>query len=1418
MTNNIKPAILLAIFLLSVSYGQKVYFVKYSEQVPLETIRQACQTQKIFRTSSKPNNGPQQAMRITNIAEKFAITDARLQRIWKIVLPSDMSSEQFRESLSPELPVDYFEASHVYKVDSVPNDSLFAKQWALKKIDALSAWNITTGDTSLIIGIVDTGIDYTHPDLMHKIFYNEGELGLDEQGRDKRFNGVDDDHDGFIDDYMGWDFTNRVGYPADTLGGDFLDWDNNPMDDNAYSHGTAVAGIIGAETNNALGIAGVAPGVKLLNCRAFDPTGNANEEDAASAILYATMMGARVINMSFGDNSFSYVLRDVIRYAYSKNVVLVASSGNDGTMDPHYPSGYSEVISVGNSTEEDYVASTSSHGSTLDLIAPGTAIITTAKGYHYQSFDGTSAAAPFVSAAAGLILSVKNFSNEEVKQVIKSTCDDNGQAGWDLMSGAGRLNLGRALRVLAPATVKFTYPYQDFATAMDTLQISGTILSAYFTGFSLFYGLGLNPTDWKPLLVDQLSQREQKLLATLDLSAYGDTIFTLRLVVQQNNGNTLEERINVRRTKKPITGELITLMPAMYGNHSTLVAATYSREQGIAKMFYREAGTSDFQFVSLDGLSPNTFFVRSTHYGFIPLSVAKPNTDYEIYFEFEDLLGNKTVLTDSTQPLPGHYFLNKTGGSVFNLPVTDLPYSPGNGQLFGMTFNLTTGTANSSLLFNNMGYDSIAFLYSFQNNAFVLQDSILKRIPKDVGDFNGNGKLDLLTNWGRNLYMLEQETAGGTKFIQKYKRENLNTWPIMVADLNGNGQKQVLAFTNDTTISVFRVNADLSIDSISSGQNFAKREFGKGIFDTPHAVVTDIDNNGQKEVWVADTFGNVLCFNVGPNNSLVPDTIRSFNTSFMSSSSFLAAGDFNGDGKTDIAVLLHSIDSDIAKFYLLGVLSFTDGTPKMIYEKVFIDPTAEFNLFTRKTYNSMKFIDVDGDSKEELVLCTYPYSYILKYDPIDNHDVIRYMENVNANSVLAGDFNNDGSTDIGIPTSFGIKFIQFTRGSTMVRPGDLSGFSADSISINLTWQGNASKYYIYRSDSTGFLLIDSVSFKTSYVDRNHLTLNKNYRYMISVKSGDGTELSSDKLTVFHHKPAIVESISVSAKGRSVTVVFSNRVETKVTNLTYFHLLDSAGTQYFPTSVTVASQNTYQVAFNAGLLKGNYRFLIGGMKDFYGSLIPSDTLTFSFIDLPVKQEFFIESFKIMNPYLLQIKFNLPVDAATALSTENYRFNPYNEVKRITFVGNDSTRLLLSMEGARPIGSVGIEYTLQITGIHSSAETGSVPIKINSGSVIQLTTYAGDLDKIYVYPNPVRPNKSEKMTFANLPKYAEIHIYSLSGKSICTLNEVDGNGGIDWDLRGDDGKQISTGVYIYLVRQFNEIHEEIATKLEKFTVIR
>ncbi|HEX7357098.1 MAG TPA: S8 family peptidase, partial [Ignavibacteriaceae bacterium] len=384
------------------SIAQTTYFIKYKSNVPVSQVESNIIDQKFSNAiGDRPLSLPDYD--VDYLAKGLGRDDEVLGRIIKVHFTENVNEASFNSILASDNDIEYIQKSNEYQLDFVPNDSLISQQWALEKIKAFDAWDITQGSDTVLLAIIDTGIDYLHPDLKNKIYKNPGEIGIDNNGKNKSSNGIDDDNNGFIDDYMGWDFVDRAGFPFDSTGGDYLTWDNNPKDE--QGHGTLVSGTAAAEINNISGIAGVAPNIKILNLRSFDPGGYGEEDDAAAAILYAVKLGAKVINMSWGDYSFSYVLRDVIRYAYSQNVVLVASSGNNGNNDPHYPSGYSEVISVGNSTEQDFVAGSSNGGSTLDLVAPGSNILSTSMNSEYSSYSGTSAAAPFVSASASLILS-----------------------------------------------------------------------------------------------------------------------------------------------------------------------------------------------------------------------------------------------------------------------------------------------------------------------------------------------------------------------------------------------------------------------------------------------------------------------------------------------------------------------------------------------------------------------------------------------------------------------------------------------------------------------------------------------------------------------------------------------------------------------------------------------------------------------------------------------------------------------------------------------------------------------------------------------------------------------------------------------------------------------------------------------------
>ncbi|MHC1737210.1 MAG: S8 family serine peptidase [Ignavibacteriaceae bacterium] len=1394
---------------------QSTYFIKYKENVSRTEVASRIQQSRPLPNMTGSRIKATDISRCDYLVKGISDNIPELSRIIKVELINDINDSDIDFILKQNPDIEYIQPNSVLKISNIPNDSLFSQQWALTKIDALNAWNKTQGTDSVIVGVIDTGVDYLHPDLTDILFFNPGERGLDNLGNDKSSNGLDDDNNGFIDDYMGWDFTDRVGFPFDPTGGDYLKWDNIPMDENVYSHGTAVSGIIGAQTNNQIGIAGVAPNVKILNLRAFDPAGYGEEDDVAAAILYAVKMKAKVINMSFGDNSFSYVLRDVIRYAHSQNVVLVGSSGNSNSGNPHYPSGYSEVISVGNSTQEDYVASTSNWGSTLDLVAPGTGIMTTIRSGKYSLFNGTSAAAPFISASAAMILSLGNYSNEEVRQILKSTSDDIGEAGWDLRSGAGRLNLNKALTVLAPSVVRFHNPLMDFATTADTFTVKASVLSPFFVKYDLEVGLGLNPKTWTNLIKDAFNQVSGENILNLDLKNYfnpvKDTTYTLRLVVTQNNGRTLEERVNFHIIKTVPTGQLISLIPAYYGEKPTISAAFYTPSNCIVRMYYKMAGEISFRFVTLDGFTTNNQFVKKLHYGFIPKFYAKDNTNYELYFEIENLVGLKSTVQDSLN----NYFVLKTEESFHQIPKKEMSFSLPPGIIFDKPLNFTSDFFDEVMIRENSN-SKVTNHYKLINNSFILLDTLVERIPKDFGNFNNNDRKDLLSFWFYYGYIHEQQTTNSPKLVEKYKQEQSMFWPVLAKDIDKDGKTEIVTVSSDTTLTIYRVNNDFSLSQTAKLTNFSGNGLGENLFDSPNGIVLDIDGDGVNELWLVDTDGDIFSYKILPGDQYVP--YKNLQTGFASSSAYIASGDFTGDGKKEIAVLLHSIpEIDVANYHLLIVFN---SNFEIIYDRAFIDPASEFSGAFQKSENGLKFADIDNNNTDELILYLFPYAYILK--KINNkYQIVFYDEGVNSTAILVSDLNKNGVKEIALPKADKVYFYEFTNADKPLTPSNLSGYSIDSTRIRLDWISNENFTIIYKgTDSLNLIKYDS-TFNKYYLD-NNVELNKSYYYRVQAYNITNTERYSDFSNLagaFHHSPAKLLKLEIN-NDNSVIVHFDNLINTTILNLESFHVTNLATSQTTViNSVTPNNQFSYLVTFREKLNTGNYSLSIHELFDAYNSPVNKDSLTFNFQSAPVLDEFFVQSFEILNPQLIKIVFNLDVDSLSATNPNNYHFQPQNSISDIRIKEGNPKTIYLDLSGGNPVGSVGIEYMLKISNLFSSYSTGKIKISENAGSVLVLTGNASNLSDVYFYPSPARINDGTgKLTFANLPNFVDISIWSLTGKKITDLKERDGNGGFTWNLRDEFGVLVDSGIYIYCMVMRDSKNAELETKLGKVAIIK
>ncbi len=344
------------------------------------------------------------------------------------------------DKLQDDPDVLYVEPNFLLKPCTVPND-LGSKQWFLGNdgsygtagvdIGAREAWDITKGSHDIVVAVVDTGVDWDHPDLAANIWNNHDEIAG---------NGVDDDNNGYRDDVHGWDFYSNDSNPDD--------WD---------SHGTHVAGAIGAVGNNGQGVVGVNWDVRIMPLR-FMGGGSGSLSDAAAAIEYAVANGADVINASFGSYGYSYTLRDAIAEASDAGVLFVAAAGNeDNDNDSYafYPAGYDlpNVVSVASTNSSDRVSSFSNYGDqSVHVAAPGEDIYSTYAGGGYGWMSGTSMASPVVAGAAALALSADpTLSPADLKQLIMETSyTSSNLSSWT--SSGGRLDAAALIERVADHT------------------------------------------------------------------------------------------------------------------------------------------------------------------------------------------------------------------------------------------------------------------------------------------------------------------------------------------------------------------------------------------------------------------------------------------------------------------------------------------------------------------------------------------------------------------------------------------------------------------------------------------------------------------------------------------------------------------------------------------------------------------------------------------------------------------------------------------------------------------------------------------------------------------------------------------------------------------------------------------------------
>lgn len=1372
-------------------------------------------TLKKFYTPHRKNGAV-----VQSTSQRKSITE--LQKYAIVKIPENVNRDSMMRRLQRELNPEYIGYTHTFTIEQDnTTDPLRSEQWALDKLEAEKAWKYSAA-TGVIVAFIDTGIDWTHKDLQHRLWINRAEdmnnNGLfddwfvteTKNGVTGDIDGIDNDGNGYTDDVIGYNFVDQF---VRNVGDDRIR-DAFPFDE--HGHGTSVAGVIAAVRNNGIGVSGLAYYAQLMSIRAFDATGNAEDDDIASAIIYAVENGARVLNLSFGDVVRSRLVEDALLYAYESGVTVFASSGNSGGQGNHYPSDFYGVISVGSTSRSDKRSVFSSHNTRISLSAPGEGIQTTDVNNGYHSVSGTSFSSPYAAATAALLLEIHpEYTPDQIRTALEVSSEPVNGFQWTLQYGNGRINALHAVEQVKNGTCTILSPANDAVFSKRTtnsIAFIGTVTEPMMESWSVRYAHkddGIWTEFGKGTTFIQ-----KDTLGVLQLENVKDTTIITSLYVTLRNKRVIEYRIRcIVEGKQLVISDAKVYNPWYEGKRIFVVTATTNQP---AKVYVQYAKDTSYHSVSEQYIGRELNLFGKTHSIVIENNVAGSLRETNA-FDVEVIAVNETNDTAKLR-IPCTYkeeYFQRFG-------FDKKPYSAPRLYLN----NYSNGYAKDSTVFlaSDLTTDNrYVGAYKYSNSSIQKVDSLKETwFVRGVGDVNGDGFTDTWAQQGATSKLFSGE--GGRVFGKVLFGDSVNSnfWASRIADVTGDNKPELLAYRNNN-FEVWQsiLNGFKLIDTIP---NTTRPTFNKqnNSFSSPGCAVGDFDKDGKIEVAFSDSDGDIVISEFH-NGTFKQEFSFTNPESAGAGTEFTTEADIDGDGTPEIltgspANMNYNVNNEYdAQLWVFRILqSKGSNTYKEIWKDYFYGVR-----YGRPFYNCDAAGNVNASKGDEVVLTLFPSLYsFTKRQQDSTITPLWYKPLVYSNSVMINDFDKNGKKELAFVNGQTMKteFWEMNNVDTSDYPPILKKVRVTSDStFVVTISSNSERYnrVYYR------LVGDTTTYSragTGTIDIFNNTVKNGYYkcWLTTVEYITNREgPTSDTFYVQLHSlisPVFIDSVNLNDS--YLRIHFDGLVAQK--EFDYFLWQVGDGVQDFSISSVISSgDSTIDVHFvNPLQTKSNkifVRFYSFIVTDIYGEISKKQNLI-----AYVRQPALIETirFNKLNSFTaltLTIQFSEPVDS-TALNKYNYQLQPFGIIENIEYSNAEKTQITITLNSSKPLLANGSTYTL--IGLPSIKGTSSNVMTTQEGNALSFVFSASDACSSFTFPQPFKYGKDEYLKFGCVPQNATVLVLTMEGVTITSITETDNNGGVQWQPVTPFGEPLASGIYLYKVIKADGTESE----LHKFLITR